>query len=671
MCGGSDGQGGWAPDAWTTCARAQNLATTMGHGPTTNSVNAEEPTTPPRNRIKFPKYEERKATEIKEYLSLFEDIAQQNRYSRDDWLIHLRVAFSGSKLEKAFSGCASYDEAKREVLLAHGLTADKVWRDAKSITQLDESFHHYVTRVARLLDSWIELTSTANAEAEDDEAPDVLAVLVKQLALDGLPAEMKAFLIERKCFHMDMPTFQATGVSYQEAHGRRKAAEKRPVAPPVQHSAQCLGVSVEQAKKDRAKMGKTYDRRAYVRNEKLCYLCLRGGHLAEQCQANTGCSKCDGKHHTLLHGKPKPKPAKDRDESISTYSCTTSAPVHLMTAVAEVCAKKRARVRVFLDPGSQASFISSSLAAAISPKCVGIDQVKVTAFGNEPVVQRMERLEVAVTGTSGPIKVHAWKNDNMSMRFPPVAKATICQWKASGINLSDQPGEGTSNDVHLLIGADHCNDILLQKRVVNGNTAWETEIGWVLSGPTKDAELGCTVSVACIEARVERLWQLKEPPSVTSHQPEFPIEQVGTQYQVGLLWRSDRRPPENYTQAMAAATKLMDRLNVKGKRQQYDNVLMREYSELGAIEREPNPEQPGYYMPHHAIFREHAATTKTRVVFNASASATGKSSLNNLLNPGPSLLPDLVGLLLRFREYQFALQADIRKLLLLLLFGFI
>ena len=169
------------------------------------------------------------------------------------------------------------------------------------------------------------------------------------------------------------------------------------------------------------------------------------------------------------------------------------------------------------------------------------------------------------------------------------------------------------------------------------------------------------MSVACVEARVERLWQLEEPPNVMSHQLEFPIEQVGTQYQVGRLWRSDRRPPENYTQAMAEATKPMDRLNVKGKRQQYDNVLMREYSELGAIERRPNPEQPGYYMPHHAIFREHAATIKTRVAFNASASATGKSSLNDLLSPGPSLLPDLVGLLLRFREYPFALEGDIRK----------
>ena len=49
-----------------------------------------------------------------------------------------------------------------------------------------------------------------------------------------------------------------------------------------------------------------------------------------------------------------------------------------------------------------------------------------------------------------------------------------------------------------------------------------------------------------------------------------------------------------------------------------------------------------------------------RVVFDASAHMREGKSLNDL-NPSPSLLPDLIGLLLRFREYTFALQADIRK----------
>ena len=66
-------------------------------------------------------------------------------------------------------------------------------------------------------------------------------------------------------------------------------------------------------------------------------------------------------------------------------------------------------------------------------------------------------------------------------------------------------------------------------------------------------------------------------------------------------------------------------------------------------------------MPHHAVKREEAATTKLRVVFNASATERGGKALNDVVDPGPDLLSDLAGLLLRFREYKYTFQADIKK----------
>ena len=93
-------------------------------------------------------------------------------------------------------------------------------------------------------------------------------------------------------------------------------------------------------------------------------------------------------------------------------------------------------------------------------------------------------------------------------------------------------------------------------------------------------------------------------------------------------------------------------------------MLLKEYAELKAVEREPYLASPGYYMLHHAVVRSDAATTKVRVVFNAAAAPMGKTSLNDNLDPGPTLLPDLIGLLIRFREYAAAVQADIRKALL-------
>ncbi|XP_065197586.1 uncharacterized protein LOC135829110 [Sycon ciliatum] len=112
---------------------------------------------------------------------------------------------------------------------------------------------------------------------------------------------------------------------------------------------------------------------------------------------------------------------------------------------------------------------------------------------------------------------------------------------------------------------------------------------------------------------------------------------------------------------MATALRLMARLDRNGRRALYDDVLLCEYGELGAIELEPDPSTAGYYMPHHAVFKAESTTTKTRVVFNASASQAGCESLNALLDPGPSLLPSLAGLLIPFREQPVAVQTDIRK----------
>ena len=66
---------------------------------------------------------------------------------------------------------------------------------------------------------------------------------------------------------------------------------------------------------------------------------------------------------------------------------------------------------------------------------------------------------------------------------------------------------------------------------------------------------------------------------------------------------------------------------------------------MGAIEIEPEPERKGHYLPHHAVIKDGPSSTKLRVMFNASASQQGFKSLNDVLDPGPSLLPNITGLL--------------------------
>ena len=69
-----------------------------------------------------------------------------------------------------------------------------------------------------------------------------------------------------------------------------------------------------------------------------------------------------------------------------------------------------------------------------------------------------------------------------------------------------------------------------------------------------------------------------------------------------------------------------------------------------------------HYIPHLAVIRKEAKTTKLRVVYDASATSNKTSvSLNECLLKGPSLNPLLFHILLRFREKRTALVGHIEK----------
>jgi len=89
--------------------------------------------------------------------------------------------------------------------------------------------------------------------------------------------------------------------------------------------------------------------------------------------------------------------------------------------------------------------------------------------------------------------------------------------------------------------------------------------------------------------------------------------------------------------------------------------FMKEYEDLGHMKpvKSQQSKQPCYFLPHHAVFKETSTTTKTRVVFDGSAKTSNGLSLNDILQLGPTVQPDLYSNVLRFRTYQVCLTADI------------
>ncbi|XP_068208419.1 uncharacterized protein [Palaemon carinicauda] len=139
-------------------------------------------------------------------------------------------------------------------------------------------------------------------------------------------------------------------------------------------------------------------------------------------------------------------------------------------------------------------------------------------------------------------------------------------------------------------------------------------------------------------------------------------------YEVALPWKTDVAK-QRLQNSEKPARKRLDNLNVKLEkfpdlRRRYDEVF-KEYERDCIIEEVPSSEMvtsyPVYYLPHRPVVREISNSTKVRPVSDASAVGYNGISLNDCLECGPSLNPDLVGVLIRFRRRKVALTADITK----------
>ncbi|XP_037564648.1 uncharacterized protein LOC119444302 [Dermacentor silvarum] len=120
----------------------------------------------------------------------------------------------------------------------------------------------------------------------------------------------------------------------------------------------------------------------------------------------------------------------------------------------------------------------------------------------------------------------------------------------------------------------------------------------------------------------------------------------------------------NRDTALTRLQKLVKRLSMnEGLLGRYDAVI-RQYLELGHAELAPQNvpvHRATYYMPHRQVIREESLTTKLRFVFDALSHAQGFPSLNDCLDKGVNLNPELLQVLLRFPWFPVAINSDIEK----------
>ena len=202
-------------------------------------------------------------------------------------------------------------------------------------------------------------------------------------------------------------------------------------------------------------------------------------------------------------------------------------------------------------------------------------------------------------------------------------------------------------------------------------TADETVFGWTVHG--EESKANQSYFTRTTSEDYEQLYSL-DVLGVEEHK-EFDQEEVKKEfleriqrkkdgrYRVRMPWIEGRYPvSDNQIQSRARLNSLFRRMTpmVRGSY----NKIIEEQLAMGIIEKVPGKPtgKRVFYMPHKPVVREGAASTKVKMVFDASSKPSKEAySINECINPGPALRPQLWDIMIRSRMAPFCVVGDAIK----------
>ena len=437
-----------------------------------------------------------------------------------------------------------------------------------------------------------------------------------------------------------------------------------------------------------------------IKDNDLCMNCLKSGHFSKHCPSLSKCRKCQKPHHTLIHINPKESEQGEFSSNtsaiqpaISSNTATGFTPdTLLMTCQILVHSPDGAAVkaRALLDSASSTSFISERLTQTLQlPKSSQNVRISgIAGMSHHSPLHSIVSFDISPTSSpSEKIEVTAVVIPRVTSELPLKPVHLSATWShLSDLHLAD-PHFGHPGKIDVLLGVDIYANVLLHGRR-NGPpgspVAFETKFGWVLAGKANISNLSyCSVTshhvpVASSDDFLRKFWEVEEKPQ--NHSNLSPEERMVVKHFEKNHRRSDtgrfivplpRKPQakgigESRTQAVRRFLTLEHSLRSRNQFKEFSDVV-EEYFEMRHAEHVPStdlqkPPDQVFYLPMHAVRKEHSTTTKIRVVFDASTKSSSGVSLNDTLLVGPTVHSPLIDVLIRFRFHRIALSADISKM---------
>ena len=267
--------------------------------------------------------------------------------------------------------------------------------------------------------------------------------------------------------------------------------------------------------------------------------------------------------------------------------------------------------------------------------------------------------------------INAEKNILTHLSNPNIKELRRKYKRFGCLKFSDEHTTEQELPVHIIMGvADY-------QRVKKDPGAEFTMLGWTLAGNNISTDIQNTEKSFYMNSskeEFERMCSIEvlgisdENNTIKGvNHEDFKDQLIQLQdksYSTRLPWKEDRKQlPRNLELAAARLKSTTKRQLHVHKLEEYDEIMQEQLKD-GILE--PVSHQPTgdtiHYIPHHAVIKENAETTKLRIVYDCSAkSDKTKPSLNDCLQIGPSLQPLIFDILLKNRMNRYCIIGDIKK----------
>ena len=397
--------------------------------------------------------------------------------------------------------------------------------------------------------------------------------------------------------------------------------------------------------------------------------------------------------------QPPPEAGPTNFSGLSGEAALTANKLnHRESVLQSACTYLRAKdgscVKAMLvfDTGANRSYISRSMAHKLKPAIVGHEWVSYAAFGGESASRSMlssiHRVELSDLGGGS----HYLDLPEVPQICPPLTRSKIPAAALevfSHLPLADDYGSSTAFTVDILIGADWYFHFVEPSTAVRseGLVAMSTPFGYIVGGCWGGMTPPISVGGALMSVQsaslheVHQFWSLESigiSPEETAvdHLDSHPVMLQLLQdleysaelqrYQVPILFKSEQHKKRmvNNSYLVEKRTLALQRKLAKEDIQEDYYSLMKEYFEDGIYEYIPDEEinNPScYYMPQQVVIKRDGDSVKLRPVFDLSSKARNGLSVNDLIQSGPPLQPDIVSLTLRWRRWLVAISGDVQR----------